>query len=228
MLPSDKCEIRAGVITTRLSLCPRKGGDGMLPISINIDTSDCVAKLTLLQAACKPERFNRALYRIYNRTGSHVRQILKKDLPHDYVISPSKVGKAVGSASIQGMGCIIPVRDKRGSIGGQYSASGGAHGWNSKHHKYKVKARIVKGGQSTLPGAMSSYGGEPPFRNLGSKLGKLTFTRAGKKRFPIMKVSGIAIPQMPMNRSLDEVQEDIVKFLKVQIEHEFMNVMAGR
>lgn len=198
----------------------------MLPITINVDASDCVAKLTMLQAACKPERFERAVYRIYSRTGKHVRAILKKDLPHDYKISASKVGKAVGNASIQGMGCIIPVRDKRGDIGGQYTAAGGAHGWNSLHRKYRVKARILKGGQSTLPSTVMA--GYPPFRNLGSKLGGLTFTRTSKERGPIKKVSGIAIPQMPMNRSQDEVQKDIVDFLKAQIEHEFMNVMAGR
>jgi hypothetical protein len=198
----------------------------MLPITINVDASDCVAKLTMLQAACKPERFQRAIYRIYSRTGKHVRQILKEDLPHQYVISPGKVGKAVGSASIAGMGCTIPVRDKRGSIGGQYGASGGAHGWNSLKRKYKVKARIVKGGQSILPGTVMA--GYPPFRNLGSSLGGLTFSRTSKERGPILKVSGIAIPQMPMNRSEDEVQRDIAEFLRQQIEHEFMNVMAGR
>lgn len=198
----------------------------MLPITIEIDGRDCVNKLTMMAAACKPERFERALYRIYSRTGKHVRAILKEDLPHEYVISPSKVGKAVGGAQIQGMGCIIPVTDKRGDIGGQYSATGGAHGWNSLRRKYKVTARIVKSGQSVLPGKVMA--GYPPFRNLGSSLGKLTFTRTSKERGPIMKVVGIAIPQMPMNRSEDEVQEDIKKFLMAQIEREFMNVMAGR
>lgn len=200
----------------------------MLPVTIRIDARDCANKLTMLQAACKPERFNRALYRIYSRTGKHVRQILKTDLPHEYAVSPSKVGKAVGNATIVGMGCVIPVRDKRGNIGSQYSASGGAHGWASLHRKYRVKARIVKSARSTLPKNVSSYGGQPPFRNLGSKLGKLTFTRAGKARGPILRVSGIAIPQMPMNRSQDEVQKDIGNFLMVQVNREFMNVMAGR
>ncbi len=198
----------------------------MVPITFDVDTRDCMAKLTMLQAACKPERFQRALYRIYSRTGGHVRKILKEDLPHEYVVSPSKVGKAVGSVQIQGMGCVVPVSDKRGDIGGQYSASGGAHGWNSLKRKYNVKARIVRAEQSTLPGKVMA--GYPPFRNLGSSLGKLTFTRTSKQRGPILKVVGIAIPQMPMTRSHDEVQEDIKNYLMGQIEHEFMNVMAGR
>ena len=135
-------------MTVRFYMPERRKGENVLPITINVDTSDCMAKLQLLQAATKPERFERALYRIYSRTGKHVRRILKEDLPHDYAISPGKVSKAVMGAQIQGMGCIIPVRDKRGNIGSQYTASGGAHGWNSLKRKYKVKARIVKGGQS--------------------------------------------------------------------------------
>ena len=198
----------------------------MLPITVNIDASDCIAKLSMLQAACKQERFDRALYRIYSRTGKHVKRILKEDLPKQYQVTPGMVGKTVGDVSIAGMGCTIPVRDSRGSIGGRYGASGGAHGWNSLRRKYKVKARIVKGGASILPGTVMA--GYPPFRNLGSSLGGLTFSRTSKKRGPILKVSGIAIPQMPMNRSEGDVQEDIKEFLMAQIEHEFMNVMAGR
>lgn len=198
----------------------------MLPFTITIDGKDCVDKLTMMAAACKPERFERAMYRIYSRTGKHVKTILKDDLPHEYVISPSKVGKAVGDVTIVGWGCTIPVKDSRGDIGGQYSASGGAHGWNSLKRKYNVKARIVRAGQSTLPGKVMA--GYPPFRNLGSSLGKLTFARSSKERGPLLKVVGIAIPQMPMNRSEAEVQEDIKKFLMAQIEREFMNVMAGR
>ena len=78
-----------------------------------------------------------------------------------------------------------------------------------------------------MPDKMGSYGGEPPFRNLGSKLGKKTFTRAGKARLPIMKVVGIAIPQMPMNRSEDDVQEDIKIYMQKRIEYEFQRVIAG-
>ena len=200
-----------------------------MPITIQIDASDCEAKLELLKAACKPERFERALYRIYSRTGKHVRQILKTDLPHYYQISPSKVGKAVGSMQIQGRGCIIPIRDKRGDIGtkGQYKAKGGAHGWKSVHRKYRVKGKIVYGSYSVLPEKVMA--GYPPFRNLSApKLNNLTFTRTSKARGPLLKVTGIAIPQMPLNRSQGAVQMDIVNFLKGQIEHEFMNIMAGR
>ena len=194
-------------------------------IYLTVDASDLEHKINLLRRNMSGAQFERAMYGIFNRTGKHVKRILQDELPKQYVISPSKVGKAVQRPQVSGTSCIIPIRDKRGNIGSQYAASGGAHGWNSLKRKYKVKARIVRSGQSTLPGKVMA--GYPPFRNLGSKLGKLTFTRTSKARGPIMKVSGIAIPQMPMNRSQGEVQQDIALFLAKQIEQRFMYLMGS-
>ena len=42
-----------------------------------------------------------------------------------------------------------------------------------------------------------------------------------------MQVSGIAIPQMPMNRSKAEVQKDIVDWMAKRIEHEFQMLIRG-
>ena len=74
---------------------------------------------------------------------------------------------------------------------------------------------------------MDSYGGQAPFRNLGSKLGGLTFTRAGKGRFPILKVVGISVAQMPTNRSESEVQADIKAYLEKRMEHELQRLIGG-
>ena len=185
-------------------------------VYLEIDASELNEEIERLRGVMKPEQFNRVMYGIFKRTGGHVRKILKTDLPKEYYAKPGEIGKAVGNPKVTmgglGVGCTIPIKGARKSIGGGFSASGGAHGWNSLRRKYRVKARIVKDGQSTLPQAMGSYGGQPPFRNLGSKLGGLTFTRAGKGRLPIIKVSGIAIPQMPINRSEDDVQSDSLDY----------------
>lgn len=191
-------------------------------VYLEVDASELNSRIELLRSAMTEKQFNQAMYGIMRRTGGHVRNILKKDLPKQYEIKPGAVGKAVQNARVStgtmGVGCTIPVVGPRLSIGSGFKASGGAHGWNSLHRRYRVKARIVRSATSTLPGHMSSYGGMPPFRNLGSKLGKLTFTRAGKSRLPIMKISGIAIPQMPTNRSEGEVQGDIKRYMERQIE----------
>ena len=87
---------------------------------------------------------------------------------------------------------------------------------------------MVKAGASVLPAHMpGSYGGNPPFRNLGSKLGGVAFTRKTKERFPIMKVESMAIPQMPMNRSEPDVQNDIKTYMQQRMEHEFQRLIAG-
>lgn len=200
-------------------------------IYLEIDASELTADMERLKSVVKPERFNQIMYSIFQRTGGHVRLILRQDLPVEYHVKAGQINGAVGNAKMTsnagGTGCTIPIRDTRGTIGGRYRASGGAHGWNSLRRKYRVKGTIVKAGQSTLPQRMDSYGGMPPFRNLGSRLGGLTFTRKGKARFPIEKVVGIAIPQMPMNRSQGAVQKDILDYMKERIEHEFMRAIKG-
>lgn len=229
---------RGGKLTTkvaRLFLCPREGETvANQSIYLEIDVSDLKDKTDALRSVMKPEQFERAMYGIFRRTGGHVKRILRQDLPNEYHVTAKQINAAVKNPKMTtdagGLGCTIPIRDRRGSIGGRYSAKGYRKGWRAlTSGKYKVTAKIVKDGASTLPFNMGSYGGMPPFRNMPSKLGKLTFSRAGKKRGPILKVSGIAIPQMPMNRSQEEVQKDIHDYLANEIERRFMALMkVGR
>ena len=194
-------------------------------VSLEVDASDLQGKIDALQRNMTQAKMEQAMYGIFQRTGRHVSAILKKDLPQKYSVQAGAIGKAVKSAQVSQTSCIIPIRDKRGSIGGQYKATGGAHGWASLHKKYRVKARILAGGQSVLPStAMAGY---PPFRNLGSSLMPGTFTRTSKKRGPIMKMSGIAIPQMPLNQSQDMVQKDIHDYLKERIEARITAMIMG-
>ena len=204
-----------------------------LGVTLDVDVSQLNEQITRLKQVMKPEQFQRALYGIFQRTGRHVSNVMRKDLPAEYYVTSKEVSNAVKNPELTmggGMvGCSIPIVGPRKNIGpGGYSATGYRKGWRSlTSGKYKVKAKIVKSGVSTLPFDMSSYGGFPPFRNIPSKLNKLTFTRETKKRGPIQKVSGIAIPQMPMNRSKDQVQEDIMNFMKDRIEHRFQALIRN-
>lgn len=205
-----------------------KGG-----VYLEIDASELNNQVERLRQVLTPQRVNQVMYGIFKRTGGHVRKILKQDLPKEYYVKAADIGKAVKNPIVTGggtggTGCIIPVSGPRRSIGGGFSASGGAHGWQSTRRKYRVKARIVKSGQSTLPTAMESYGGMPPFRNLSAKsLNGVTFTRKGKSRFPIMKVEGISIAQMPKNRSEKDVQDDIKRYMMQRMEHEIQRLIGG-
>ena len=202
-------------------------------VMLEIDASELNAEINRIRNIMSPEDFNTVLFRTFDDTGKKVKTILKRDLPHAYHIKPGEVGAAVKNARINGyagsVGCVIPVTAGRRSIGpGGFTASGGSHGWNSRNGKYHVKSRIVKARISTLPDSMKSYGGQPPFRNLSAKrLNGLAFTRAGKEKLPIEKIVGIAIPQMPINRSEAEVQSDILQHMKERMEHHIMFVLGG-
>lgn len=202
--------------------------------NIYIDASDLQDKINRLESAMKPRQFEQAMYGIFNRTGKHVKQILKKDLPRQYHIKQRDIGNAVQSPKVSmgaGVGCTIPIRDHRGKVGGRYRASGGTHGWESLRSKKRIKTQVVKAGRSTLPARMpGSYGGNAPFINLDAPaLNGVSFTRKTKARFPIMPVESISIPQMPMNRSEDDVQTDIKQYLEKQMEERFNYLMlSGR
>ena len=207
----------------RLFLC-KEGGK---MAQIVIDASDLQMKIARLQANMKPQQFTNAMHGIFNRTGSHVKTILRKDLPIHYYAKAGDISATVKRAQVTGgglsAGCIIPIQDRRGSVGGRYSASGGAHGWQSLKRKYRVKARVVKAGASTLPANLpGSYGGNPPFRNFSAPgLNGVAFTRKTKDRFPIMKVESMAIPQMPQHRAEPDVQHDIKTYLERQMDQRF-------
>ena len=203
---------------------------------LNIDISDAQRKIAALRTVHTDKEMKMLVYRAFRRAASKVKTILKQEIPKEYVVTSGVVGRHIGGGRVStsggaggGPSCVIPIRGHKGSIGGFYGASGGAHGWNNvrftkgrkiKVRKYKITANIVREDTSTLPSEMKHQGGNPPFRNLGSKLGGVTFTRKGKARFPIAKVVGIAVPQMPMNRAQDAVQENIQTFLIERLEHE--------
>lgn len=195
-------------------------------VDITVDISDLQDKISKLRQGLTPQKFNGLMRSEFGRLPGRVRVIMREDLPPQYYVKPAAAAAAVkgarltgGGGGLGGVGCVIPIVGKKGNIGSMFGASGGAHGWNSLRRKYRVKAKIVKAGTSTLPATMDHQGGQPPFRNLGSRLGGLTFTRKGKARGPIVRVSGIAIPQMPLNRSRDEVEKDLHDYLDARLDH---------
>ena len=200
-------------------------------LELTADVSELEDEIAFLRKTMKPEVFDRAMYGIFQRTARHVSSILKKDLPPNYYVKPSEITAVVKDPDLSmsggSVGCIIPLKDKQKNIGTGFAATGYRRGWNSLKGKYKIRASIVKAGKSELPGNMDNQGGMPPFRNMPSKLGKLTFTRKGKARLPIARVSGIAIPQMPMIRSRAQVEADIDKYLAERIEARFNALIAN-
>lgn len=202
-----------------------------IEMQVEIDDAELQRDLLALKAACTPEVFNRAMYRVMVRTSSTIKRIVKTDVPHEYEVRPGQVAATIGkprmTSSGTGVGCIIPVVGPRRYIGPEFKAKHGAHGWKVLRRKkrYKVTARIVKGQESELPTKLDDFNGMAPFRNLGSKIMPNAWHRLSKKRGPIMSMVGIAIPQMPLNRSRDEIEGEIMTTMKTRTAHELQRVL---
>ena len=199
---------------------------------IYVDMSDAKGLIEGLRAVHTKKEFETLMARACRKTAGRVRKILKDELPKDYHVKKNAIGKAVKSPQMKrtpgmAVSCCIPIEGARLAIGGEFSATGGRRGWKGIQagKRYKIKAKIVKKGQSVLPVEMKNIGGKPPFRNLSArKLNKVAFTRTGDDRLPIEKIMGIAIPQMPVNRSEDRVQQEVKVYMikRIKHEHDFM------
>lgn len=210
--------------------------------TVRIDTSDAARKMRMLSAALSPNQMKQLERRVLRRTGRRVKTIVKREVPKEYHITPTVVGKDIkpmrmGGAGVGGgdVSCAIPIEGKRHIIGGKtFPARGGRHGWKGVFtgKRYKITAQIVRGVSSTLPTAMDDKGGNAPFRNYdAARLNNATFARhagAGMppNNKPISRVVGIAVPQMPMNRAEHAVQGEIGDFMQKRVEAEFNFIIS--
>lgn len=192
-------------------------------VLIEVDISELKPVMDHMKNVMGPAKFEQFMYRTMSEVGRKVKTIVKKDVQHDYEVTQSWVGSQIGRPRISmggaGVQCLVPVKGHRGSVGGTYKAMAFKKGAKVRG---RVRAKIVKGGTSTMPQHMSHQGGNPPFMANG-----IAFTRKTKKPYPIASVVGLGVPQMPMNRSQDEVQRDIVRYAEERLVHNF-NFMMGR
>lgn len=225
-----------------------------------IDASELDGLLKEMASKLTPGQFDFLMRRSLNEVGKRSKKIIREGIQAEYYASTSWVNQSIRNAQIEGGGgsilCRIPVISEKGRIGGEFTAGGGAYGWESIHNPYRVTALIVKDGVSTLPPEMTHQGGQPPYRNLGSKTFTRTvtqkdgtkkttkvkrrppkqepgkgkgggfWTRSGKGRFPVEPMSGIAVPQMPLNRSRGIVEPKIVSLLESRVVHNFSHIFG--
>lgn len=95
-----------------------------IDLHIEIDDAELQRDMNALKAACTPENFNRAMYRVFARTGSTIKRIVKTDVPHQYEVRPGEVAATIGrpqmTSSAMGVGCVIPVVGPRRYIGPEF------------------------------------------------------------------------------------------------------------
>lgn len=212
---------------------------------ITVDISQLNDLMDYMRDRLSMDNFDRLMRRTLNETGKHTKTYTKREDMKHYEGGAAWIGGAIGSPRISGSGgnleCRIIIKGEKGKVGGTFAASGGWYGWNPP--QYRITAKIVKSGVSVLPASMSSMGGQPPFRNLGSKgytnkkggkiqrqaakLGTTVFTRkSGDFKAPLSPVAAIAVPQMHMNRAMPGIENEIISYAEKRLIHNFSHMFG--
>jgi len=201
----------------------------MAGVYMYIDASELDGLISSMREKLTPPEFDRLMNRTLNEVGRRMKTPIKKAVREQYSAPAGFVSEGIKSPRIEssggGMTCIIPLIGPKGNIGSTFVASGGWHGWNPP--KYRITVSILKGQRSTLPETLPHQGGQPPFRNTGSKIAGVVMTRKGKDRLPIERVSALALPQMPMNRAEPEVERAALDLLEKRVVHNFSHMFGG-
>lgn len=217
-------------------------------VYLEVDATELIGLLTYMKSCLTTEKFDLLMHRSMRELGQRSKKIIRTAIQKEYCAPNGFINSAIGNAVVGGGGgnvlCTIPITSEYGKIGSTYSAAGGHYGWNPPG--YSVTSNIVKSGTSTLPASLPSYGGQPPFRNIGERtttkrgkrklkkpvvekrggLGGLTFTRKGKSRLPIVRVTGITVPQMPLTRSKAETENKLLELAEKRVIHNFSQIFG--
>ena len=187
---------------------------------LNVDMSELNAVINLLRAALTKKQFENLMHRTFKEVGERSKSPINQAVTHDYAVGKQWVNSQIGKYRLEnsmlgGVKCIIPLNGVKGTIGGRFSASGG-------FNRRPINTKILRKKGSTLPPIIKNYGGNPPFRNPKSAiLNGVAFVRRTAQRFPIVRVVGLGVPQMPLNQSADEVSETLLELAAKRLEHNF-------
>ena len=185
--------------------------------------SDLQSKIEHLRLVLTKEQFEKVMYRTFGEVGKKAKTLIAKEVVKDYAVTQKWVKDNTGSYQLSMGGafpvtCTIPLKGHKGSIGGRFALSSPVR----SRREGRVRARIVRDGVSTLPQSMDKQGGNPPFVAEG-----VAFTRRTKARLPIVRVVGLGVPQMPLNRSEEKVQDALLDYAGQRLEHHFQRMIRG-
>ena len=179
---------------------------------MSVDLGDLARVIDLLRGVMTREQFERLMYRTFNEVGRRSKTLISRAVRQDYVAQDGWIRSQIMRPQLSmggGVQCRIPINGAKGVIGPRFPASGGRRG--------RITASIVRAGRSRLPAVMANQGGNPPFMS-----GGVAFTRRTEARLPIVRVVGLGVPQMPLNRSEDETRRLLLEYTGQRLEHNFM------
>lgn len=188
-------------------------------VDIRIDASQALQKISEAQKMLSPDRCREYMRLTLTDTGRAAKSIVSDTVVEDYVVTKSWAADKVGYPQVSGgLTVIVPVRGSRGVIGPTYPIAGASGG----KKKRRIKANIVRSGVSTLPTKMSNQGGNPPFIAKG-----MVYTRRSGKRYPIVRVVGLGVPQMPINRSQAKIEKKLLAEMEKSATRHFGRLFGG-
>lgn len=197
---------------------------------LEIDMSDVREKVSLMRACLSDKQFEQVVERTINEMAKKTKSLTAKQVSKNYAVTQTWARQGIGSYRIRHGGAFpisatIPLTGKRGIIGGRFKLRRPA----AYRKKQQIYATIVRTGEShmPLPPKMEHQGGNPPFIGRG-KLEGLVFTHSGKDRKPIARVGGLSLAQMPLNRSADDIQEQLVKYGSDRLDKHFDRMLRGK
>ena len=206
----------------------RSGGffDGGL--TLNVDMGDVTRQIDMLRGIMSQRNFEALMYRTFGEAGRRSRTIISQEAARDYAVARRYIAQSVGRYELTFGGaapvtCRIPLSAVKGTIGGRFRLRRPA----TIARTGNITADIVRSGTSTLPRNMPArLGGQQPFVGRG-RLNGVVFARRGRGRWPIIRVVGVASPQMPLNRSEEHIQEALLEFVGQRLEHNFEHMMGN-
>lgn len=188
--------------------------------------------LTMFTNKLKNGEAQQAIQTAIHKTGKDIKKIVKNDADKYYMGGKNWIGSAVGKPQNGTLQCVVPIKGARGGIGQQFPTSGGAYNTNKggaygfskdggyrklrTKKGYKLSAKILKGKSSTLPSKLPHQGGNAPFLYKGT-----AYTRRTEEPQPIVRVVGVAVPQMVINKAREDIEKDIADKLEENIVNEF-------
>ena len=188
-------------------------------VDIRIDASQALQKISEAQKMLSPDRCREYMRLTLTDTGRAAKSVVSDTVVEDYVVTKSWAADKVGYPQVSGgLTVIVPVRGSRGVIGPTYPIAGASGG----KKKRRIKANIVRSGVSTLPTKMSNQGGNPPFIAKG-----MVYTRRSGKRYPIVRVVGLGVPQMPINRSQAKIEKKLIAEMEKSATRHFGRLFGG-
>lgn len=189
-----------------------------LAVNLYIDASHAIGVVNDLAKKLAPGQANELLRLTLVDVGRKSKTIMSDHVVEDYVVPRGWVAGQIGHPKMRGLTVIIPVRGSRGGIGQIYPIAG----YSGSGKKRRVRANIVRSGVSTLPVTMDHQGGNPPFIAKGK-----VFTRKTKSPRPIVRVVGLAVPQMPMNRSKVKIENSLLEEMEKSATRHFGRLFGG-